>query len=135
MLSTLTVNDVLTQSLKEIRVIRATQTISADQLQDGIKTLNQMMSDWQADGIELGWYPVTGGSDTLRIEAENDAAVMFNLSVELAGQYGANLQPSTIASANRKFTRLEKSTTEIVESDIDHLPRGREDPYNINTDE
>jgi len=135
MLSTLTVSDVLTQSLREIRVIRGTQTIPSDHLADGIKYLNQMIADWEADGIELGWYPVTAGSDTLRIQAENDAAVLYNLAVKLSGQYGAPLQPSTIAEAGRTFRRLEKSTIQFVESDLSHVPMGRRRPYNILTDE
>ncbi len=135
MLSTLTVNDVLTQSLREIRVIRATQTIAPDQLSDGITYLNQMMADWEADGIELGWYPVTQGSDTLRIEAKNEIGVMFNLALLLAGQYGAPLQPTTTAKANRTFRRLERSTIEVVEVDLSDLPRGRRRGYNITTDE
>ena len=133
--SMLTVNDVLTQALREIRVIRATQTLGADQLSDGITYLNQMMADFEADGIELGWYPVTQGSDTLRIEAKNDIGVMFNLAVLLAGQYGAPLQQTTVAKANRTFRRLERSTIELVEVDLSDLPRGRRQNYNIATDE
>ena len=135
MLSSLTVNDLLTQSLREIRVLRATQTISADHLADGLKYLNQMMSDWEADGIELGWYPVTAGPNTLRIQSENEAAVMYNLAVKLAGQYGAPLQPSTTSEANRTFRRLEKSTVQLVESDLSHVPTGQRQPYDITTDE
>ena len=135
MLSTLTVSDVLTQALREIRVIRATQTLAADQLADGITYLNQMMADWEQDGIELGWYPVTQGSDTLRIEAKNEIGVMFNLAILLAGQYGAPLQPTTTAKANRTFRRLERSTIELVEVDLSDLPRGRRERYNIRTDE
>lgn len=136
MITTLTVNDILTQSLREIRVIRAAQTIKADQLVDGIVYLNQMMADWEADGIETGWYPVTSGTDVLRIQAENEAAVMFNLASKLAGQYGAPLKPTTIASANRTFRRLEGSTIQIVESDLSHVPTGgRRRPFNITTGE
>ena len=135
MLSTLTVRDILTQALREIRVIRATQTIKADQLADGIKYLNQMIADWEADGVELGWYPVTAGSNTLRIQACDEAAVMYNLAVKLSGQYGAPLQPSTISEAGRTFRRLEKSTIQIVESDLSHVPLGQRRPYNITTDD
>ena len=135
MITTLTVNDILTQSLREIRVIRSQQTIKDDMLQDGIKYLNQMMADWEEDGIETGWYPVTQGSDVLRIDAKDEAAVMYNLAAKLSGQYGAPLQPSTTASANRTFRRLEKSTVRRVEADLSHLPSGAHQRYNIQTDE
>lgn len=135
MITTLTVNDILTQSLREIRVIRAMQTMSPDQLQDGIKYLNQMMADWQEDGIEVGWYPVTAGGDVLRIDAKDEAAVMYNLAVKIAGQYGAPLQPSTTAEAGRTFRRLEKSTVRLVEADLSHIPSGGHRRYNIATDE
>ena len=135
MISTLTVNDIITQAEREIRVIRATQTLPADHLADGIKYLNQMIADWQADGIEVGWYPVTSGTDVLRIQHTDEAAVMFNLAVKLAGQYGAPLQPGTTASANRTFRRLEGSTIEIVESDLGHVPTGRRERFNMTTGE
>lgn len=132
----ITVNKLISDALLELGVIRENQTISAEQLADGIRKLNQMMSMWENDdNIDLGYYPMSSGASTVPITEESEWAVTVNLAVVLAGSYGAPLQPSTISEASRTKTRLDRVASTLVEASMDHLPVGRRAHYNINTDE
>ncbi|MCP5011384.1 MAG: hypothetical protein GY942_15495 [Aestuariibacter sp.] len=128
-----TVNDLLAQSLREVGVIRQDQTPTASQLAKGIIKLNQMLDDWFRDGIDLGWYPVTAGVDTLRLDDRDELGVMYNFAVVLAGEYGAPIQEITATEATRTKRRLIKSTVSIVESDLSQLPGVSTGRYNINS--
>lgn len=131
----ITVSNLIKDALQEIGVIRSTQTISAEQLADGIRKLNRLMADWEADGIELGYYPQDSGTDTVPISDENEWPVIVNLAAVLAGEYGAPLTQSTMSEAMRTKRRLEKNTVSIVEMDFDHLPYGMGGTSNIRTGE
>ena len=129
--STLTFNDLLSRSLREIGVIRPNQTPTATQLQQALPTVNSLFEDWEADGIELGWYPLSAGTDVLPIETKDERMVIYNVAVELAGQFGAPLQESTLLIARETKGRAEKSTTEDVEYDITELPRSSMGAFDI----
>ena len=131
--STLTVNDLLARSLREIGVIRRNQTPTASMLTRAIPKLNSMVDDWLEDGIELNWIPVTAGSTVLPIQQKDERGLVYNFAIELAGEYGAPIPLTVQAIAERTFARFEKSTTELVESDLSHIPGVRSHGrYNIN---
>ncbi len=132
--SSKTTRSLVEESLREVGIIRENQTVTNTALQRAISKLNEMASDWEADGIELNWIPVDDGADILPIDETDERALRYNLALELAGSYGAPIPEvvTTVAFATKR--RLEKSTTSLVECDVSHLP-GTNYRYNIETDE
>ena len=132
--STKTVNTLVAESLREIGVIRQNQTPTAEMVQRAIPKLNEMIIDWENDGIELGWYEVSLETDVIPIDKRDERLLRYNFAVELAGQYGAPLQESTVSLARITKDRAEKNTVSIIESDISDIPGSGRYSYNIQTE-
>jgi hypothetical protein len=132
---TVTVQALISDALLEIGVIRENQSPSPEQLSTSLRRLNQMLADWEEDGIELGYYPQTTYTSEVPIPESAERGVMLNFALELAGSFGAaDVRPATLKAAAQSYARLERDTIEVVEQSVDHLP-GVCDSYDINTDE
>lgn len=123
--------DVITDALRLANVINERETPSSTKGETGLTLLNDMMSDWEQDGIELGYFPQTLLSDTIPIEDANLRGVKYNLARVVAGYYAFDLPFETARIAELTFARLEKATTEVVETDFGHMPLGRNRSFNI----
>lgn len=86
------------RSLRLIQVIDARQPVRDPDMQTAIVALNAMMRRWEADGISLGWQPVSNPSDELPMPEEVEEAAAYNLAVRLAPEYGVDAPP-VVASA------------------------------------
>lgn len=125
--------DVITAAYLMANIINNRQTLSATQGATGLELLNDMMSDWEEDGIELGYFPQTLLSATIPIEDKTLRGVKANLARAIAGDNGVDLPAETVRIAEKTFARLEKATTEVVSTDFSHMPMGRRGSFNIQT--
>lgn len=132
---TITVQELLTDAYLELNVIRENQALSAEQAATGLRKLNQMLADWEKDGIDLGYYPQTLLTATVPITPDAERGVMLNLVIELAGAFGAQVSAATARNASQAYTRLERDAAIVVEQSLDHLPGVARGYYNILTDE
>ena len=127
--------DVITEALRIANIIRETEVPAAAQSTQALTVLNDMLSDWRKDGIELGYYPQSALGGTIPLQDEDLLGVKYNLADMIVGRYGGALTPKNAEVARKSKARLEKRTTEVVESDFSHLPAGSaRASYNINTD-
>ena len=127
--------DVITDAMRKANIINERETPSAAQGENGLTLLNDLLADWEEDGIELGFYPQTGLSDTIPIEDKFLRGVKYNLARSVAADYGADLPQETVRIADLTLDRLAKATTEVVSTDFNHMPMGSSTGwYNIETD-
>ena len=124
--------DVITEAFRKSGIINPRETPGASKGADGLELLNDMMSDWEDDGIELGYYPQTSLSGTIPIEDKHLRGVKYNLSRAIAADYGVDLPAETVRIAELTLARLEKATTEEFSTDFSHMPLGRSNGFNIN---
>ncbi|QWN20897.1 hypothetical protein DGM98_12850 [Xanthomonas citri] len=93
-----------------------------------------MMRRWEANGLALGWQPVETLAETLPAPAEAEQAIAYNLALILRPEYGANLEPDVVQTANEGLAELRRDM--LVANPLvlrQRLPGcGR---YNIYTDE
>jgi hypothetical protein len=95
----------------------------AEQGSSGLRVLNQMMGQWDRDGIALGWYQVAALADTLPLDFQDEQAVKYNLAVTFAGEEGIEPTPYVSQTARKTFAGLAKAHRLRVESQLDHLPQ------------
>jgi hypothetical protein len=114
--------DMITDSLRLINVIRANQSPDAEMGVSSLRALNELMADWQADGIRLGWYPVTDITDELPLAEENERAIKYNLAQELCATYGLDPPPVVVEIAKATYARLAKLALQTFEESLDQLP-------------
>lgn len=112
----------VTDAFRKANIIDQLQAPSAEQTVAGIRMLNQMLADWEVDGIRLGWLPVTAPSDVLSLDAADERGVLHNLAVEICGDYGIEPSPRTAEIADETFARFSKTSAQEVIADLSGLP-------------
>ncbi len=112
----------VTDALRLANLIDQIQAPSAEQSTSALRTMNQLLADWETDGIRLGWRTITALSDTLPLDESDERGVKYNLAVELCGEYGIPADDIVVAIANTTFTRFAKSSAQQVVADLSGLP-------------
>lgn len=87
------VANLISRSLRILRVINANQTPKAKDFATCIEALNSMARRWEADGISLGWSDVSNGGQDVPAPPEAMEALAFNLAVKIRSEYGTELEP------------------------------------------
>jgi hypothetical protein len=125
--------DVITDAMRRMNIIHERETPSSTQGQQGLDLLNDMLADWEEDGIELGYYPQTSTSATIPVEDHALRGIKYNLALEFGAEYGLEPAPTLAERARMTKARLTKATSEEVETSFDHMPFGGSSVYDINT--
>src|SRR5690606_10649945 len=114
--------DMLTDAYRLSNIIDENETPSAEQGVYGLRVLNQMMGQWDRDGIRLGWAVVESQAADLPLDFQDERAVKYNLAVELSGEYGLEPMPRVVKVASDTYAALAKAHRLRVESDLSLLP-------------
>jgi hypothetical protein len=115
--------ELINSALRLSNVIDENETASAEQGVQGLQSLNDLMGQWDRDGIRLGWSTVAELDDDVPIDPQDRRAVRFNFAVELSGEYGLEPSAWVAKTANETYAALAKAHALIVESSLDSLPR------------
>lgn len=118
----ITAIEMITDAYRAANIINEVETPSAEQGATGLRVLNQMMGQWDGDGIKLGWVIVDGQADTLPLQLQDERAVKYNLAVELAGEFGIDPLPRVAKVAVDTYAGLAKRHRLQVQSDLSGLP-------------
>lgn len=94
-----TVADFIKDTLGTIQVINPSQSVSASDMQTGIRFLNRLMTRLEASGISMGWRDVESPDEEMPIPPEAELGVMYSLGIMLAPQYGVDVMPAVAAGA------------------------------------
>jgi len=125
--------DIITDAYRKANIIKERSVPTATQAQDGLTLLNDMMSDWEEDGIELGYYPVPLASE-IPVEEKFLRGIKYNLSRGMSADKGIDPLPEIARIASLTLDRLMKATTEVVNTDFSHIPTGNTGRYTIVSD-
>ena len=117
--------DVITTALRIVNIIDENQPATPELAAEGLEAMNDLLADWEADGIELGYFPQTILADTSPIEDQDLRGVKYNLALEIAARKDGKVTQAAIAVASVSKARLAKGTAEIIENSFDHLPSSR----------
>lgn len=120
-----TAGDVITASLRKAGVIRETQNPTAEQYRDALDTFNEMMSEMDGDGINVGDYPVSAVEDVLAVDRQHLGAVKILFAVHLAADHGLPVDNTLAALAPVKYEYLLRNTKSRPIVTMSHVPTGR----------
>lgn len=98
--------DLIRDSLSLINVLGEGRNATAEQSAHALQVLNHLMADWEADGVELDYYPQTELSDETPIPDNAVAGVKGFLAAALAPYYGKQLSPEFLATNGKFYARL-----------------------------
>ena len=125
--------DIITEAYQLANVTNDREVLNSRQSSKGLTFLNDMMGDWQEDGIELGYFPQTLVSDDFPVEDKFFRGVKYNLALAVAGANGVVAPDETRRIAGITFDRLAKATTEVVDTKFNHMPIGGRRGFNVET--
>lgn len=119
--------DLIRDSLGLLGVLRETQAPTAEQGEHGLRVLNEMMADWEVDGVDLGFVPSTSLADALSVDDGDIAPVKYNLAHALAPYYGRQTPPVVLERAISYYNRLlrQSMVDELEPVSLEHIPLGR----------
>lgn len=122
--------------LQEIIVQESEQDIVAPEAQDVISMMNKYMFMLDSQGISLGYTVVSDLGDTITIPPGAIMGMDMNVAIAVAGQFGVNVQGTTLTMARDGMSAMRKLGITIGEMSMPcTLPRGsgNEDPDGFST--
>ena len=96
---------IIKDAMLELGILQTQEEPSADEAQDGLRLLNQMLQYWQIKGITLNHTDATL-TDTLPFPSDHILPITLGLAVYCAAQYGVALRGDTAAKADDAFDNL-----------------------------
>lgn len=128
-----TATAVVSTALRKAGILAAGQTASAEELDDGLETLNDMMNAWSLDGIDIGWSDVAL-ADTLPVPDEYLRCIKYSLAVELCSEYGKQAPQEISIIAGKSKSDIRKSLVSIPAPEFDAGVLSYRRPFNILND-
>ena len=118
--------ELINRALRELNVIAENHNASAEQGSQCLTKLNNMLELWKEMGIDFGWYEQTSTAGTAPVPDYAELAVVNNLAIVCASQYGATASAELVAVADRAYSALlSKSIREQLDNaDMSHMPSG-----------
>ena len=101
----------------------------------GLRAMNDLLLQWQANEIEVGYYEQDDLTDENPVAAENLMAVKYNLAVALAPYYGKEPSAALVGQAIGAFKNLQRQeqTSRLEPISVDPLGSFSNYGYNILT--
>ena len=120
-----TATKIVTRALTRLGIKASETAIEPEELQDGLDLLNDMLSNWEEAGYNLGFSPVSNLTGEVRIPRGANQAVIDSLAIMMAPEYSRPISPALVASAKLSFANMVSANVFI--GDVDYpstLPRG-----------
>ena len=121
----MTLGDMITNALRRANVIRNNAVATAEMNRDSIRLFNGLMSEYDADGVDLGDYPVTATTDTLDIEREHENAVEAIFALNLQKFHGLPIEDGLVDDATRANRFILRNLACKPDVDLSFAPQGR----------
>lgn len=87
-------------------ILAESESASAEQGAHGLRALNELMAEWEADGIDLEYYEQTLLGATTPIPDSAILPVKHFLALHLASYYGKSVSPEFVATSDKYYARL-----------------------------
>ncbi len=129
----MTVVDFITDVLRQLAIISEIETPSAEQGQDAVTKLNDLMASLERDGINFGWNPKATSAENIVLPDGDRSTVKAMLGALLCEGYGLPLPPLMGAMAQSGYNRLLRDAIySQMRQTSSGAPMGERQPYRWN---
>jgi hypothetical protein len=107
-----TARSIITSSLRKLGVVASGETPSAEELQDGLTSLQGMLETWSQSDLFSDTETLGALLSVATVNTELDLpvayidAITYNLCVELADEFGGTLTPAIADLAEKKLMAI-----------------------------
>lgn len=115
-----TARDLITMSLRSIGVLHSGETPSAEEADDALDTLNQMLSSWLYEGIDLEYTTITDLNAEIPYPDDHIGPFRWNLAVRLSADYGVAVTAAVAALAKEGYDQLRREYLDNRELTVDN---------------
>lgn len=116
--------NVVTGALQLLEIRVAESAVTSSEAEDGLTALNDMMNEWNVDGINIGYETLDDSDDELSVKLGSLGAIKANLAVYIAPEYGRVVTEALQKRADRSKKSL-RASIPINRSEFpDTLPIG-----------
>jgi len=117
--------DIIEGALKLLGVRAAETPIQPNEVQDGLESLNDMLSMWEEDGVYTGFSPLGDADDTVYFPRFAIGGIKANLAVFLAPEYNKTVTQELFDRAKSGKTSIRAALVRVGPSSYpDTLPTG-----------
>lgn len=125
--------DLITDVLRQLVVISEIETPSAEQGQDAVTKLNDLMADLAEDGISRGFNPKATSAEDLALPDGDKAGIKAMLGVRICEGYGLPVPPVMGAMAEAWYRRALRNALHIsMRKGCTDAPSGEQQSYRWN---
>lgn len=116
--------ELFTGVLRKLNVINEIQTPTAEQGAKCLEALNDMMEQWEEDGIRLQYFRQTDTSATFPCQPYTQVGVRAALAIRVAGDFGASVSTELAAEFNDGMSTITRKavSAQLDEASMSHLP-------------
>jgi hypothetical protein len=113
-----TVRSIITKAMRKVQILAAGEDPSAAEGADGLDAFNEMMAGLKLESIPLDWRNLTLDDD-VPLPPEHIRGVIHLLGVELAPEYGKEVDPTIALIAERARRLLQGHYKDIRQMSVD----------------
>lgn len=121
---------IIEDAMREIGVLHKGESADADEIQDGLRALNRMLSSWRMSGIDLEYISESSVSDDLPYGEEDEGPIVYNLAVALCAQFGVKVSAELAMHSTQGLQQIRNKYLKIRELTVDPAIRA---VFNPNT--
>lgn len=131
-----TKREIVTNAFEEVGLASYAFDLQPEQLQAGLRRLDNMMATWNSQGIRIG-YPLSDSPAGSSLDQDSNVtdeaieAIVGNLAVRIAPILGKTVSPDTKATARKAYIALlsRRSTIPEMLNDASAIPSGAGNKY------
>ena len=114
---------IIRDALAILGVLSEIEQASAEQGEHGLRILNEVLEEWQADGVAVGQWPQGDINAESPLAQSTLPAIKYALGAALGPYYGLALKPDDVARAERYYSRLVRDAViaKLEPADMSHL--------------
>lgn len=88
-----TASDIVTRSMRSLRLLASGDEPTADELADALVALNDMLFGWRIEGLDIAHTTLVAAT-TVDVPDDHLNTIRLSLAERLSGEFGAELSPS-----------------------------------------
>lgn len=113
-----TARSVIKTALRLISAIQPNETPTADEAQDGLEALNDLLSSWALHGVEVDHSSLVLDDD-VNLPDSHMQGIKYILAVKLAPEYGVAITPEVASVADHEWQKIQAHHTTVEEMSLD----------------
>lgn len=116
--------DILTDALRLAGVLSETEAPSAEQGKSGLRTMNDLFLEWEANNIDTGYFQQSDLQAESPIYSDAMLACKYGLALAICTEYGLQPKPIVAQIAGSSYGRIQREAVvaKQVSVDMTHLP-------------